>query len=258
MLHSANPTPQTVIRKDPSGPVFKVDLRAVVTGFGAWARKIPNADVLHGLAVWEIFRARAELSLDGKSPRSTVTGTHSHHYHDSTTPNTTPGATIRGARDHGLVDMEIGKPTPLMTAIATHDQAPRQGPITHYNMFDPNIVCVVPRHPSDHAMLLDKQHPPIQHEKLPLPLPMPFQFLIGVAIFLLGLLLANIRQNDTADDEHLATVGNDDGDDTVTAIDDEQPAPVVQVVAADEVAAADEQLAPSETVEAGDVAATTT
>ncbi|KAJ2870106.1 hypothetical protein GGH93_005826 [Coemansia aciculifera] len=54
------------IREDTSGPVFKVDLRAVVTGFGAWARKIPNADVLHGLAVWEIFRARAELSLDGK------------------------------------------------------------------------------------------------------------------------------------------------------------------------------------------------
>ncbi|KAJ2055070.1 hypothetical protein GGI17_006748, partial [Coemansia sp. S146] len=54
------------IRKDSSGPVFKVDLRAVVTGFGAWAHKIPNAGVLHRLAVWEIFRARAELSLDGK------------------------------------------------------------------------------------------------------------------------------------------------------------------------------------------------
>ncbi|KAJ2754770.1 hypothetical protein GGI19_002153 [Coemansia pectinata] len=50
----------------PSGPVFKVDLRAVITGFGAWACKIPNADVLHGLAVWKIFRARAELSQDGK------------------------------------------------------------------------------------------------------------------------------------------------------------------------------------------------
>ncbi|KAJ2054350.1 hypothetical protein H4S04_000043 [Coemansia sp. S16] len=54
------------IRDAPSGPVFRVDLRAVVTGFGAWSRRIPNADVLHGLAVWEIFRARAELSLDGK------------------------------------------------------------------------------------------------------------------------------------------------------------------------------------------------
>ncbi|KAJ2062477.1 hypothetical protein GGI17_002369 [Coemansia sp. S146] len=36
-------------REDPSGPVFKVNLRAVVTRFGAWARKIPNAGVLHGL-----------------------------------------------------------------------------------------------------------------------------------------------------------------------------------------------------------------
>ncbi|KAJ2877495.1 hypothetical protein H4R27_006186 [Coemansia aciculifera] len=54
------------IREDTSGPVFKVDLCAVVTGFGAWARKIPNADVLHGLAAREIFRARAELPLDDK------------------------------------------------------------------------------------------------------------------------------------------------------------------------------------------------
>ncbi|KAJ2750308.1 hypothetical protein GGI19_005180 [Coemansia pectinata] len=54
------------IREDTSGPVFKVDLRVIITGFGAWARKILNADVMHGLAVWEIYRARAELSLDGK------------------------------------------------------------------------------------------------------------------------------------------------------------------------------------------------
>ncbi|KAJ2881007.1 hypothetical protein H4R27_004363 [Coemansia aciculifera] len=217
-----------------------------------------------------------------------------------TTPNTTPGATIRGAHDYGLIDMEIGEPTPPTMAVATHDQGPRQGPSTHYNMFDPNIVCLVPRRvchrrqcwqvmptptptptttspkptanfqvtalrhpptsqdctplwstetaiptssapairPTDHAMLLDKQHPPMQHEKL--PLPMPFQVLIGIAIFLLGLLLAKIRQNDAADDEHLATVGDDGGDDAVTTNDDEQPAPVVQVVAADEAAAEDE------------------
>ncbi|KAJ2058741.1 hypothetical protein GGI17_004847 [Coemansia sp. S146] len=106
---------------------------------------------------------------------------------------------------------------------------------------------------------------------------MPFQFLIGIAIFLLGLLLAIIGQDDAVDDEHLAIVGDDDSsDDAVTTIDDEQPAPVVQVVVTDEVAAvgkqlapagrdgavdngddvaADEQPAPGETVEAGDVAA---
>ncbi|KAJ2872241.1 hypothetical protein GGH93_004178 [Coemansia aciculifera] len=33
-------------------------------GFGAWRSKLPNADALHGMAVWEIFRACAELSLD--------------------------------------------------------------------------------------------------------------------------------------------------------------------------------------------------
>ncbi|KAJ2741357.1 hypothetical protein GGI19_006962, partial [Coemansia pectinata] len=54
------------IREDPSGLVFKVNLRGVVTGLDTWARKMPNSNVLHGLAAWEIFRARAELSLDGK------------------------------------------------------------------------------------------------------------------------------------------------------------------------------------------------
>ncbi|KAJ2573584.1 hypothetical protein GGH95_004048 [Coemansia sp. RSA 1836] len=34
-------------------------------GFGDWSQKIPNADALHGLAVWEIYRGRTELSLDG-------------------------------------------------------------------------------------------------------------------------------------------------------------------------------------------------
>ncbi|KAJ2751450.1 hypothetical protein GGI19_004473, partial [Coemansia pectinata] len=42
-----------------------VDLHMIAIGFGAWRSKLPNADALHGMAVWEIFRARAELSLDG-------------------------------------------------------------------------------------------------------------------------------------------------------------------------------------------------
>ncbi|KAJ2834719.1 hypothetical protein FBU31_001740 [Coemansia sp. 'formosensis'] len=54
------------IRTTTAGPVFKVALRMVATGFGAWSIRIPNADVMHGLALWEIFRARAELSLEGK------------------------------------------------------------------------------------------------------------------------------------------------------------------------------------------------
>ncbi|KAJ2332939.1 hypothetical protein GGH92_008767 [Coemansia sp. RSA 2673] len=37
----------------------------VTTGFGSWISKLPNADALHRLAVWEIFCARTELSLDG-------------------------------------------------------------------------------------------------------------------------------------------------------------------------------------------------
>ncbi|KAJ2814221.1 hypothetical protein H4S07_000019 [Coemansia furcata] len=54
------------IRQTTAGPVFKVDLHMVTTGFGPWSKRIPNTDVMHGLAVWEIFRARAELSLEGK------------------------------------------------------------------------------------------------------------------------------------------------------------------------------------------------
>ncbi|KAJ1663651.1 hypothetical protein IWW47_000043 [Coemansia sp. RSA 2052] len=42
-----------------------MDLRMAAMGFGDWLQKIPNADALHGLAVWEIYRARTELSLDG-------------------------------------------------------------------------------------------------------------------------------------------------------------------------------------------------
>ncbi|KAJ2485164.1 hypothetical protein IWW37_006019 [Coemansia sp. RSA 2050] len=53
------------IRTETAGPVFQVDLRMVATGFGAWSKRLPNVDALHGLAVWEIYRARAELSLEG-------------------------------------------------------------------------------------------------------------------------------------------------------------------------------------------------
>ncbi|KAJ2810938.1 hypothetical protein H4S07_002379, partial [Coemansia furcata] len=53
------------IRVDTSGPIFQVDLQMVATGFGSWSKRLPNTDVLHGLAVWEIYRARAELSLSG-------------------------------------------------------------------------------------------------------------------------------------------------------------------------------------------------
>ncbi|KAJ2488104.1 hypothetical protein IWW37_004992 [Coemansia sp. RSA 2050] len=53
------------IRAETAGPVFQVDLRMAATGFGAWSKRLPNADALHGLAVWEIYRARAELSLEG-------------------------------------------------------------------------------------------------------------------------------------------------------------------------------------------------
>ncbi|KAJ2811853.1 hypothetical protein GGI24_006765, partial [Coemansia furcata] len=48
-----------------SGPIFQIDLQMVATGFGSWSKWLPNTDVLHGLAVWEIYRARAELSLSG-------------------------------------------------------------------------------------------------------------------------------------------------------------------------------------------------
>ncbi|KAJ2744579.1 hypothetical protein GGI20_002868 [Coemansia sp. BCRC 34301] len=52
------------IRADTARPAFSVNLVMAVTGFGAWRSKLPNADALHGLAVWEIYRARTELSLD--------------------------------------------------------------------------------------------------------------------------------------------------------------------------------------------------
>ncbi|KAJ1718339.1 hypothetical protein LPJ53_006568, partial [Coemansia erecta] len=42
-----------------------VDMPAVATGFGKWSRAIPNAHALHGLAVWEVYRAHAEIS-DGE------------------------------------------------------------------------------------------------------------------------------------------------------------------------------------------------
>ncbi|KAJ2393962.1 hypothetical protein GGI05_002253, partial [Coemansia sp. RSA 2603] len=45
---------------------LEVDIPSVVTGFGKWSRHIPNAPALHGLAVWEIYRAHAELSDDIK------------------------------------------------------------------------------------------------------------------------------------------------------------------------------------------------
>ncbi|KAJ2840559.1 hypothetical protein FBU31_000316 [Coemansia sp. 'formosensis'] len=54
------------IRMTAAGPIFKADLCMVTTGFGTWSKRIPNADIMHSLAVWEIFRARVELSLEGK------------------------------------------------------------------------------------------------------------------------------------------------------------------------------------------------
>ncbi|KAJ2813086.1 hypothetical protein H4S07_000939 [Coemansia furcata] len=53
------------IHVDTSGPIFQVDLQMVATGFGSWSKWLPNTDILHGLAVWEIYRACAELSLSG-------------------------------------------------------------------------------------------------------------------------------------------------------------------------------------------------
>ncbi|KAJ2804937.1 hypothetical protein H4S07_004127, partial [Coemansia furcata] len=54
------------IRTATAGPVFRVDLCMVASGFGAWLRRITNADIMHGLADWEIFCTCAELSLEGK------------------------------------------------------------------------------------------------------------------------------------------------------------------------------------------------
>ncbi|KAJ2850237.1 hypothetical protein GGI22_005406, partial [Coemansia erecta] len=45
---------------------FKIDIDKVIFGFSAWSGILPNADTLHGLAVWEIFRAHAEASMDNK------------------------------------------------------------------------------------------------------------------------------------------------------------------------------------------------
>ncbi|KAJ1811944.1 hypothetical protein LPJ60_006654, partial [Coemansia sp. RSA 2675] len=53
------------IHENTAGPAFQVDLRMVAMGFGTWSKRLPNADALHGLAVWEIYRTRTELSLDG-------------------------------------------------------------------------------------------------------------------------------------------------------------------------------------------------
>ena len=45
---------------------FKIDIDKVIFGFHAWSGILPNADALHGLAVWEIFRAHTEASIDNK------------------------------------------------------------------------------------------------------------------------------------------------------------------------------------------------
>ncbi|KAJ1900823.1 hypothetical protein LPJ66_001205, partial [Kickxella alabastrina] len=51
-------------RSDQTRPVFRVDKIMVVNGFGKSRKLFPNADALHGIAVWEIYRAHAELSMD--------------------------------------------------------------------------------------------------------------------------------------------------------------------------------------------------
>ena len=43
-----------------------ITLKQVIYGFGEWVKIIPNANALYGLAVWEIYRAHAEASLDNK------------------------------------------------------------------------------------------------------------------------------------------------------------------------------------------------
>ncbi|KAI7834786.1 hypothetical protein BX661DRAFT_167999 [Kickxella alabastrina] len=51
-------------RSNQSGPAFRVGKIMVVNGFGKSRKLFPNADTLHGMAVWEIYRAHAELSMD--------------------------------------------------------------------------------------------------------------------------------------------------------------------------------------------------
>ncbi|KAJ1905058.1 hypothetical protein LPJ81_002138 [Coemansia sp. IMI 209127] len=50
--------------KPNAGDGWSVSLTNVIDGFGEWRNSIPNADAIHGFAVWEIYRSHAELSQD--------------------------------------------------------------------------------------------------------------------------------------------------------------------------------------------------
>ncbi|KAJ2779660.1 hypothetical protein H4R18_003875, partial [Coemansia javaensis] len=44
-----------------------IDASAVVHGFDRWRKILPNHAALHGLAVWEVYRAHAETAIDGRT-----------------------------------------------------------------------------------------------------------------------------------------------------------------------------------------------
>ncbi|KAJ2240235.1 hypothetical protein GGI13_007739, partial [Coemansia sp. RSA 455] len=95
--------------------------------------------------------------------------------------------------------------------------------------------------PGEHALLLETQQQPMQREQL--PLQTPFQFVIGIGVFLTGLLIVNIGDTD------------DDGGDVVDAAhparNDDETVTGTEVVDAAQSARTDE-----ETVDDSDVAGT--
>ncbi|KAJ2859429.1 hypothetical protein FB639_005779, partial [Coemansia asiatica] len=52
------------IQQQQQSNMFTVNIESVVNGFGNSGKSLPNPDVLHGLAIWEIYRSHAELSMD--------------------------------------------------------------------------------------------------------------------------------------------------------------------------------------------------
>ena len=54
------------IKAEGSDTEINIDIPDIVLGFTRFNKALPNPDALHGLAIWEIYRAHAEASLDGK------------------------------------------------------------------------------------------------------------------------------------------------------------------------------------------------
>ncbi|KAJ2557691.1 hypothetical protein EV175_001188, partial [Coemansia sp. RSA 1933] len=45
---------------------YNIDIDKTIFGFDDWSSSLPSASALHCLAVWEIFHAHTEASMDGK------------------------------------------------------------------------------------------------------------------------------------------------------------------------------------------------